>query len=80
MRITNAFKTTILVGIGVGIGIGYLAFDAGMRAQLHKSYRKGLKMAKRQGAEVRDSAQELVERGGKELKDVGRRIYREVAG
>lgn len=82
MRIDNAFKTALLIGIGAGIGIGFLAFDSGVRAQINKTVRKSMKMARRQTADIRDTAANLIERGEKELRFVankGRRIYREVA-
>ena len=91
MKISDEFKTALLVGIGVGLCIGYLAFHRDLRTQLNGKLRKGVKMVKQQ---ARESARELVERGekaggtvlelgGKELKhvaDKGRQIYREVLG
>jgi ribosomal protein S5 len=82
MKMDNAFKTALLVGIAVGVGVGYLALDAGVRAQMNKAFRKGMKMAKRQTRDIRNTANDLMERGEKELRFVahkGRRIYREVA-
>lgn len=87
MKISKTFKTALVLGIGVGVGIGYLVFDEGVRAQANRKFRKGVKMAKRQTEEARQSALELLNRGEKELKqaaevvaDKSRRIYREVAG
>jgi hypothetical protein len=73
----------LIVGISAGIGIGYLAFDPDMRSFFNKKYRKSAKMIKRQTADARESAKLLLEKGEKELKhaaDMGRRVYREVAG
>jgi len=82
MKIDRAFKTALALGIGVGFGVGFLAFDQGVRNQIGRTVRKGVKMAKRQTAGIQRTASNILERGEKELRFVankGRRIYREVA-
>lgn len=77
------FGLIILAGVGIGIGCGYLIFDKHMRAQVGRKLRRIGRAAKFVGAEVRETAGELIEKGGREIKEAretGRRVYEKIAG
>ena len=83
-RISNqTFGLTVLAGVGLGIGCGYLMFDKHLRAQIARKFRRLARTAKYVGAEVRETAGELLEKGERELKEAretGRRVYEKMAG
>lgn len=79
----TTFGLAILAGVGAGIGCGYLIFNKQMRAQLGRKLRRIGRAAKYVGAEVRETAGELLEKGEREFKEAretGRRVYEKIAG
>jgi len=77
------FGLFILAGVGIGIGCGYLIFDKHMRTQVGRKLRRIGRAAKYVGAEVRETAGEIIEKGGREFKEAretGRRVYEKIAG
>jgi len=83
-RVSNqTFGLYILAGVGLGIGCGYLLGDKHLRAQLGRKWRRFSRAARYVGAEVRETAGELIEKGEREIKgarDTGRRVYSKLAG
>jgi hypothetical protein len=73
----------ILVGAGVGIAAGTLIFNERLRHQLGRKMRRIGRACRYQSAELRDTANELFERGGRNLKgarETGRKVYHRLAG
>jgi hypothetical protein len=73
----------ILAGTGVGIAAGCLLFNEQLRHQLGRKMRRLGRACRNQSAELRDTANELFERGGSTLKgarDTGRKVYNRLAG
>jgi len=83
-RISNQNFGLIILGCaGLGIGCGYLIADKHLRAQIGRKLRRFARAAKYVGAEVKDTAGEILEKGEHELKvarDTGKRVYAKLAG
>jgi len=79
----QTFGLIVLASVGIGIGCGFLLSDKHLRNQLGRKFRRIGRAAKYVGAEVKETAGELLEKGEKELKDAratGRRVYEKLAG
>jgi hypothetical protein len=73
----------ILAGAGIGIGAGCLIFNEQLRHQLGRKLRRIGRACRYQSAELRDTAHELLEKSGRNLKgarETGRRVYERLAG
>jgi len=83
-RVSNkTFSLVVLASVGAGICCGYLMSDKHLRAQIGRKMRRFGRAARYVGAEVRDTAGEILEKGEREFKvarDAGRRVYAKVAG
>jgi hypothetical protein len=83
-RISNKkFGIVVLAGVGIGIGCGFLLSDKHLRAQIGRKMRRFARAAKYVGAEVKETAGELLEKGEREFKvarDTGRKVYAKLAG
>jgi uncharacterized membrane protein YciS (DUF1049 family) len=72
----------LAAGIGLGIACGFLLFDRQMYVRLAKKLRKTTKAVKRQQAEWRDMACDLLKRGEErvdQVKQKSKRVYQELA-
>ena len=82
---SNPYLPTIavLVGAGIGIGVGCLLFNEDLRHRLGRKMRRIGRACRYQSEEIRETASELLEKGGHSLKgarETGRRLYERVAG
>ena len=83
-RYSNRFLgLAMLAGAGVGIACGSLVFNQQLRHRIGRKMRRIGRACWYQGAELKETAEELLEKGGRNLKDVrdtGRRMYQRLAG
>jgi len=73
----------IFAGASIGIGVGYLLYDDKLRHQIGRKLRRLSRACRYQSAELRDSANSLIEKGANNLKgakETGRRVYHRLAG